>query len=168
MYPYRASWARAPEFDPLDGAGGLKGPGRWHHLGTRITYTSCSPSLALLESLVHLVPHRYGEQTLIEIEVPDDKVESVSHGLLVQLLRDGNPAEPEAGTRRFGSEWVKAQRSLALRVPSIVMPFENNLLLNPSHPRCADVRVLRRELITLDVRLALEGVARADAGPAEP
>jgi len=164
IYPQRAAWAQAPDFDPLDGAGGLTSAGRWHHLGTRITYTSQSPSLALLETLVHIVPHRFGERTMLEVEVPNDDVEEVSHALLVQLLRDAHADDPEAHTRRFGSAWAKAHRSLALRVPSLVMPHEHNLLLNPLHPRAPEVRVHGREIATLDPRLAHQLVERVGAG----
>ena len=161
VFPHRAAWARAPGFDPLDGAGGLVGPGRWHRLGVRMTYASASPSLATLETLVHLVPQRFGERTLVEIDVPDDAIEVVSHAVLVQLLRDAPPGEPEAATRRFGSAWAAEARTLALRAPSVLMPFEENLILNPLHPRMAELRILRREILTLDPRLASSLAARA-------
>ena len=161
IYPHRAAWAQAPDIDPLDGSGGFASSGRWHHLGTQITYTSVSPSLALLETLVHIVPHRFGERTMLEVDVPDDGIEEASHAVLVQLLRDAHGDDPEAHTRRFGSTWARERRSLALRVPSIVMPYEHNLLLNPLHPRAPEVRVHAREIVTLDPRLAYELVERA-------
>lgn len=166
IYPQRATWAQAPDFDPLDGAGGLTSAGRWHHLGTHITYTSASPSLALLETLTHIVPHRFGERTTLELDVPNDTVEEVSHAVLVQLLRNAHTDDPEALTRRFGSAWAKEQRSPLLRVPSIVMPHEHNLLLNPLHPRAPEVRILAREIVTLEPRLASLLVERAGALPA--
>ena len=165
IYPPRAAWAQAPDFDPLDGAGGLTSAGRWHHLGTRITYPSQSPSLALLETLVHIVPPRFGERTMLEVDVPNNGIEDVSHAALVQLLRNAHADDPEAHTRSFGSAWAKERRSLALRVPSIVMPHEHNLLLNPLHPRASEVRVHAREIVTLDPRLAHQLVERTGARP---
>jgi RES domain-containing protein len=38
-------------------------------------------------------------------------------------------------------------------VPSAVIPWEHNYLLNPRHPEAAKVRVCRRDLFRLDPRL---------------
>ncbi|MBK9113602.1 MAG: RES family NAD+ phosphorylase [Nitrospira sp.] len=35
--------------------------------------------------------------------------------------------------QRLGSEWVRAQTSVVLRVPSALIPVEFNYLLNPAH-----------------------------------
>lgn len=152
IYPHTAPWAAQPDFDPLDGRGGLHGPGRWHHAGTPILYAAASPSLAMLEVLVHLTPADFGERTLLEIDVPDDS-ETVGLAQLVQLLRDAPEGELEAKTRDFGTAWTREGRSLALLAPSIVMPHERNVILNPRHPRARDLEILRRERVTLDPRL---------------
>lgn len=152
IYDHNAAHARQATFDPLRGEGGLHGPGRWHHKGNPITYTASSPSLALLEILVHIDPRRFREQTLLELDIPDD-TEAVTRAHLVQLLRDAPEGGPQARTRAYGTTWLEEQRSLALIVPSLVMPFEENLVLNPLHPNANEVRILRRERITLDERL---------------
>lgn len=38
-------------------------------------------------------------------------------------------------TRRYGDGWAEARRSLVLRVPSVVVPFSFNHVVNPDHPR---------------------------------
>src|SRR5690606_8893785 len=116
-----------PNFNPLDGAGGLHGDARWHHRGQPILYTASSPSLALLEILVHIDPRRFQQQTLLRLEIGDD-IEQVTHAQLVQLLRDAPEGDPEARTRDYGTTWLTEKRTLALQVPSLVMPFENNLI----------------------------------------
>lgn len=156
IYDQDAPWAAHPGFDPLDGEGAMHGPGRWHHKGSRVVYASATPSLALLEVLVHVDPADFGEQTLVRIEVPDDATETVTQAQLVQLLRDAPAERPELETRRFGSAWARERRSLALLVPSLVMPHDVNVVLNPLHPRMADVRRLGSERITLDPRLRLQ------------
>ncbi|MDQ3398477.1 MAG: RES family NAD+ phosphorylase [Deinococcota bacterium] len=159
IFEHRAAWACQPDADPLDGSGGLFAAARWHHLGIRMVYTAASPSLAVLEMLVHLDPTLFGERTLLELEVPETSVASVSEQTLLQLLRNALADEAEEATRRYGSAWANERRSLVLEVPSLVMPIERNYLLNPLHPEMAAVGVLRRELVTLDPRLYLR---RAD------
>lgn len=152
IFDTAAAYATQPGFDPLDGAGGLQGAARWHHRGHPILYAASNPSLALLEILVHIDPRRFREQTLLRLEFKDD-VERVSRAQLVQLLRDAPAHAPEARTRDYGSAWLREKRSLALVVPSFVMPFDDNVLLNPLHPRAEGIRIAVRERITLDERL---------------
>jgi RES domain-containing protein len=115
----------------FSGEGGLHGAARWHSLGTRLVYTSSSVALACLETLVHLQTLRHSEERwLFTIEVPDRLVEEL------RPLPRGWDAEP-AGveSRAAGDRWVTEQRSVALLVPSVVVPVEQNALVNPHHPR---------------------------------
>jgi RES domain-containing protein len=148
-----------PEFDPLDGNGSADEPGRWNHPGTRLTYAAANASLALLEVLAADGDRTFDVRTLVEVELPDDPIEEVGVALLLQLLEEGPPDDPERPTRDFGSAWAHERRSLALIVPSVVMPLDCNVLLNPRHPRMAEVRVVRRSPVVLDARLRrrLEG-----------
>lgn len=59
-----------------------------------------------------------------------------------------------ASTQAFGAEWVQSQRSVALRLPSVVVPGEFNYLLNPAHPQFAKVKVGKPEPFSFDPRLA--------------
>lgn len=152
IFDHNAAYARRADFDPLGGDGGLHGPGRWHRKGRPVTYSASSPSLALLEILVHIDPRRFTEQTLLELEVPDD-TERVTRAQLVQLLRDVPDGNAQARTRAYGTAWLEESRSLALVVPSMVVPFEHNVVLNPLHPNASGIRIVSRERITLDERL---------------
>jgi RES domain-containing protein len=48
---------------------------------------------------------------------------------------------------------LQEQRSLALVAPSIVMPFESNIIINPLHPQAREIRIVTREVLALDPRL---------------
>jgi RES domain-containing protein len=56
-------------------------------------------------------------------------------------------------TQRFGSSWAQAKRSVAIRVPSAVIPGESNYLLNPEHADFARLAIGRAERFAFDSRL---------------
>jgi RES domain-containing protein len=55
--------------------------------------------------------------------------------------------------RAIGDAWAKGQESLLLRVPSIIIPEEDNLIINPAHPRAAEVRIVSERPFSYDPRL---------------
>ena len=170
LFDHAAPYALAPGFDPVDGAGGLHAAGRWNDVGTPVVYTSSNASLAVLERAVHTGLADFDEQTLLELAVPEDaSVEEVSVERAWQLQHQALSAgeDSEARSRAFGSAWLRSERTLVLRVPSVVVPFDHNLILNPRHAEMARVEVTRRERFSLDPRLlayqrALDGGAPPD------
>ncbi len=115
----------------FSGEGGLHAAGRWNSLGTRLVYTSSSVALACLETLVHVRTLRESEERwLFAIEVPDRLVEE-----LRPLPKQWDAEPVSAGSRTAGDEWIAAQRSAALVVPSVIVPVESNALINPRHPQ---------------------------------
>lgn len=123
--------ARRKRSNAFSGEGGLQYAGRWHSRGTRLVYTSSSIALACLETLVHLQRLlRAEERWLFTIDVPDPLVEKLS-----PLPNNWDVEPAKAASRVVGDEWITSQRSVALLVPSIVVPVENNALINPLHPQ---------------------------------
>ena len=133
----------------LSGEGGLHAAGRWNTLGTRMVYASGSVALACLETLTHMrTPRRLEERWLFTIEIPDDQIEELSS------LPVGWNAEPAGSvSREAGDLWVREQRSVALLVPSAIVPLEKNALLNPHHPSFRLDRVRRPARFRYDPRL---------------
>jgi RES domain-containing protein len=58
-----------------------------------------------------------------------------------------------AGARAVGDAWLAQRASVALSVPSVLVPQERNLLLDPAHPRFGDVRVGAPQAFRFDERL---------------
>jgi RES domain-containing protein len=114
-------------------------------------YLAGSIATGILEILVHVNKQAYlAAFVSIEIEVPDGHIET-----LQQLPPDWQqlPEPYPASTQRLGSEWARSLRSLALKVPSAVVPSEFNLLLNPRHPAISLVRFGEVQDLWLDPRL---------------
>ena len=56
-------------------------------------------------------------------------------------------------TRRIGDDWLEEGSSLALSVPSAVLPKERNYLINPAHGDFRVVTIAAPEPLVLDPRL---------------
>lgn len=152
IYPHDAPYAQAPDFDPLDGAGGRVAANRWNEPGHPVIYAASNPSLAALETLANLRhPGLFGERTLLEVEL-EDRIEEISFEQLLRLRENAAPDDPELFTRQYGTTWLQEKRSLALVAPSFVMPYDLNVLINPLHPKAASLKIVRQERVRLDPR----------------
>ncbi|HEV8485072.1 MAG TPA: RES family NAD+ phosphorylase [Blastocatellia bacterium] len=105
--------------------------GRWNNPGTSIVYTAQSQSLAVLEMLVHLDSHELLEKYVVfEVGIDHSLIAQVDPSQLPRTWRaDPSPAR----ARAIGDDWIDAGTSAVLRVPSVLVPPENNFLLNPRH-----------------------------------
>lgn len=115
----------------FDGIGAKRTGGRWNSKGRLCTYVSSSVSLALLEVMVHLRSYDLlASYVLMELEFPSDSALSLPDEDLPLNWREF-PAPPE--TADIGDIWLTDSISLALSVPSVIVPMERNFLLNPDH-----------------------------------
>ena len=70
-------------------------------------------------------------------------------------------------TQAFGDLWVSEQRSFALRVPSVAVPFSFNFLINPGHPRMASFTYVNEGNFDYDPRVN-QLIATAKTPPSTP
>jgi RES domain-containing protein len=64
--------SRAEHAGAMDGGYGLLFDGRWNSVGPAVTYCSTSPSLCVLEKLVHIEdPSLLPELVMVTYDVPD-------------------------------------------------------------------------------------------------
>ena len=123
--------------DDLNGNGAKLTGGRWNKKGLAVVYCSQTIALAVLETIVHfgqwgLPLNRY----LVEIRIPDDVWQSRAQG----SPPAGWDAVPEGmGSIIYGSDWLVSGASAVLEVPSVIVPEERNVLLNPRHADCSRV-----------------------------
>jgi RES domain-containing protein len=139
----------------FDGEGARLYGGRWNSPGRPVVYLGCTPAIAALEILAHnarldLLEASY---VIVEARVPDDAVMALELTGLPEGWND--PADPGAAAR-VGDAWLDSGASLALRVPSAVLPLEFNLVLNVRHPRMVEVEVGEAVGFRFDARLGGE------------
>jgi len=116
----------------FSGDGGLYVPGRWNHLGKRIIYCSESIALCTLEWLAHNGLSVSGfDYYRYSINVPDNLIKRFSHA---KVPKDWDTSPATDSTRDFAEEHLFVDdSSLAIAVPSVIVPEEYNLLINPLH-----------------------------------
>lgn len=124
--------------DALRGIGARRFGGRWNSIGTAMGYASTSLELAVLEAIVQVAPRQLAttDYWWCEFTLPDDAVDRLQR-LPAQW---DSPGPYRADVRRVGDRWVASQESLALSVPAAVLPERRNILVNPAHPRFAEIR----------------------------
>jgi len=139
----------------LTGEGARRYGSRWNPKGIPMVYTASSLSLAALETLVHFsVDTAPLDYVALTIRVPDDGVKRLPDE---QLPIDWNTTPAPAACREVGAHWVAGGKSLGLAVPSVVVPSEENVLLNPLHPDFANVALDKQEPFLFDPRLLANG-----------
>ena len=135
----------------FSGEGARAYGGRWNHPGIPMVYAAHTRALAALESLAHYGgAERRMAFVTFEIEIPDKRA---IHVLAAALPRDWRQDEPVAATQGLGSEWQLSERSAALVVPSVLVPQEFCVLLNPEHPDIDKIMVSYPEPFEFDRRL---------------
>ena len=138
----------------MNGGYGLFFDGRWNTVGHAVIYCATSPSLCVLEKLVHVEdPALMPKLVMVTYEVPDDlTAETVA---LEDLPQDWR--RQEAWTQQRGDAWHEARASPLLRVPSAVVPLPGspdvNMLINHAHADAAAIRIARMTPFVLDPRL---------------
>lgn len=135
----------------LTGTGAKAVGGRWNPKGVAVLYTSTNASLAALEVLAHL-PAAYFPDDMImaTIELPESLVSAIDEK---KLPENWNKIPPPTAIQNFAMNWISDDEFLGLMVPSIIVPSECNLLINPLHPDFNKVKLVKVEPFAFDTRL---------------
>ncbi len=110
----------------------------------------------MLEVYVNIPPELRDELPVLQavrISVPDDVATHVSQEQLAGLLARPDPV---AACRKTGDSWIDGQPALILAVPSVLIPEEMNLILNPAHPRMRNVAIVSSRAFHFDPRLVVQ------------
>ena len=147
MIAFRIASRRHPIFD---GAGAAEYGGRWNSPGRRVIYAARSLSLAMLEQLAQAgtgrLPH---DQVCIEITIPD----SVTTETVLPTQVPAWDAADRLASRTFGDHWIAEQRTCVLLTPSVIVPTEQNVVINPAHTDFAWITASTPRPLNWDERL---------------
>lgn len=127
---------------------------RWNKDDEFVIYCSGTVSFSVLE----LVAHRNSidissDYKLLSISLKIDKsdIEVITQN---QLPKNWKSIKAYPALQEIGSEWYSQQKSLILCVPSALVHWENNYLINTSHPDFKKkVSLLKTEDFIWDSRL---------------
>jgi RES domain-containing protein len=116
-----------------------------------VVYTAQSQSLAALEMLVHLEsPELLANYILFEVGIDESLISRVES---FQLPKNWRVDPPPTNVRAMGDSWLVGGASAVLRVPSALVPGENNFLLNPHHKDFPKLQVGKLLPLRFDPRL---------------
>lgn len=154
----------APDYeaDDLTGEGAKRTGGRWNTKGLPVIYTAESRALACLETVVHLTAgglplNRY----LVQVAIPDTVWAAGLRETAASLPVGWDAEPPGRASIRFGSDWLKSGSSAVLVVPSVIVPEEVNVLINPRHPDAAGITATKVRRWLYDSRIRAAAAAPA-------
>jgi len=103
-----------------------------------------------METFVHLGDDATRlDYVYFEIEIPD-----TVHIQPLTIKSRGWRAEPPGPvSQRVGDRWLRGNTSALLEVPSVIIPTETNLILNPEHRDVRKLRILPLRPFQFDSRM---------------
>ena len=145
-----------PDFlaDDLRGEGARRTGGRWNSPGRAVVYAAQHISLACLETMARLCKgalpmNHYLIRLDIPVEAWADRQAVASHALPLGW----ECVPPGRVSRGIGDTWLAEATAPILVVPSVLIPEEHNVLLNPQHPALSTLQAVKVRRWHYDPRL---------------
>lgn len=131
-------------------AGGMEG--RWNSEGRKVLYTAGNVSLAYLETLHHRRGLGFNNDFRIMVIYlpPDASFLDIASSRLPANWRSFRNYD---ACQRIGDDWFDRAEHLCLRVPSAVVPENQNVLINTLHTDYKKVKLVETLSFTPDERL---------------
>jgi len=136
----------------LSGEGARLYGGRWNSKGNAVLYTSQHASLAALEVLVHS-PIRMLPSDLVLVKLFVDHAAEPQIISAEGLGRDWKSYPAPIFLKETGDSWIQSRSSLLMKVPSVIIPEEFNVLVNSGHPAIETISVKSIKPFRFDQRL---------------
>ncbi|MEM6736251.1 MAG: RES family NAD+ phosphorylase [Bacteroidota bacterium] len=146
--------AKKKHISKLNGMGSYLHGGRWTSIGTHAIYTAEHRSLAYLEYIVHQIslPDWPVDLAIAAMDVNERDVFTLPIADLPERWKDIRVSD---STKKVGDQFF-SKGYLALRIPSVIVPDEYNLIVNPLHSDFGKkVKITKTEELKLDERFRL-------------
>ena len=122
------------------------------HRRHAVTYCSTSPSLCVLEKLVHIE-----DASLLPELIGDIRRSRYARRRKIDLEDLADEWRRREAWTQQGERTASLAYSPLIRVPSAIVPIPNspdvNVLINHTHPACANIKISRLEPFIFDPRL---------------
>ncbi len=129
-------------------------PNRWNKKGEFVLYTGSSRSLSTLELVVHrnfVKPDILYKVMIVSVPDTDTIIKTIRTDDLPKKWRT---LDAYSKLQTIGSEWYNSKETLMLKVPSAIIPYEYNYIINTEHPDFMNnVHLVRTESYFWDERL---------------
>ena len=93
-------------------------------------------------------PDQLTEFMAVPVSVPERHVSDLDG-----LPEDWRQSPAPQSTRQTGTAWATAGASAVLRVPSVIVPWEHNYVVNVAHPEFGSLRMGEPRPFQFDRRL---------------
>jgi RES domain-containing protein len=124
----------------LSGKGAALSPGRWNSEAEAVVYSAMTMSLAVLETAAHINDAGLPlDRYLVEIEVPAAVWRARITLAAWKLPPQWDAIPAGMASAAVGGAWLTDQRSALLLVPSVIVPEEYAVLINPAHPHASAI-----------------------------
>ena len=133
------------KYPPFDGTGAHKWGSRWVEPGRYVVHAASQYSLAVLEDLVHWNTSQLPKALVCVVATIPESVSQTS--VNTKKLDDVNHC------RKIGNKWYDKAEHAVLWVPSVISPFEHNVLINQTHADFSKIKVARPRDAKIDPRV---------------
>lgn len=136
----------------FSGEGARRVGGRFTPVGVPAVYCTSQVALAALEVMVHFDEMaRKKKWSLVAADMPDDLVPFVVPP--ATLGTDWREVPAPSHLQGIGARWFETKPSVAMVVPSVFVPQDPNVLLDPTNPDFKRITIEGAEDYEFDPRL---------------
>lgn len=140
-----------PKFiEDLSGAGSKQYGGRWNDKGISMVYFAESRAMAVMEVLIHLRPEDMDRDFILAtFDVPAEDMLTVKLNSLPQNWKASSEIE---SLKKIGNQFIKDNNYLLMKVPSVILEEDYNLVVNPNHKNASQIKLIAKRVFKFDER----------------
>jgi RES domain-containing protein len=115
-----------------------------------MVYFALSRAMAVMEVLVHIRPEEIDRDFVLAVfEVLDDSLLTIDIADLPKNWKKESEVETLKG---IGNKFIKDNKFLLMKVPSIIIEEDYNLVFNPNHHQSDQIKLVEKRLFKFDLR----------------